>query len=400
MTMRRIVFGACAAAFAAAMPAAAQDNLIRVGVSIRMISEDGLRIGQMLVDQFDDVNKQGGFNGRKVEVTLLNDECKADKGVANAIKLVSERKVHVLVGSTCSSVSLPIVDITARAGVPQVVPSSTAVDVTKKKSAWVFRVPISERFYNAVIGKYVGENVGKKVAYMWTTDAASQSFARNMIGYMKQAYGAEPVFQVQTNEQEVDYRSYLLKVKALQPDALALAGTAAEMARMLTQANEVGIPASVVRVASSNASVSTTPQLAGDNIKGLIFSAAFTAFDERPVAKAFVELTKSRYGTPLPDHDFSQSYELVQILKSVLAKTPLTLTEASLAADRTAIRDALANVKDYQGLASGPISFCADATPECRDGNRTPLLIEYTKGGQAFEQKARATITFEPGFGL
>ena len=38
--------------------------------------------------------------------------------------------------------------------------------------------------------------------------------------------------------------------------------------------------------------------------------------------------------------------------------------------DRTAIRDAIANVKGYEGLASGPISFCAAATPQCRDGNK------------------------------
>jgi ABC-type branched-subunit amino acid transport system substrate-binding protein len=401
MKLSRNFPAACALALAcAALPAAAADGVIRIGVTIRMISNDGQRIGQMLTDQFDEANKAGGFNGHKVEVTLLNDECKTDKGVANAIKLVSEYKVHLLVGSTCSSVSLPIVDITARAGVPQLITSSTAAEVTMKKSAWVFRPSISERFYNAVVGKYVGDNVGKKVAYVWTSDAASQSFARNMITYMKQNYGTDPTFQVQATEQEVDYRTYMLKIKDSNPDALSLAGTPEELARMLTQANEVGIPATVARVASSNASVSIAPQLAGDNIKGLIFSAAFTAFDPRPNVRAFVELTKTKYEVPLPDHDFSQAYDLAQILKLVLAKTPLQLTDASLAADRTALRDALANVKDYQGVEAGPIGFCADPTPQCRDGNRTPLLIEYTKGGASFEQTPLKTITFDPGYGL
>jgi branched-chain amino acid transport system substrate-binding protein len=111
-------------------------------------------------------------------------------------------------------------------------------------------------------------------------------------------------------------------------------------------------------------------------------------------------LTKARYGVALPDHDFSQAYDLAQILKMVLAKTPLTLTDASLAADRTALRDALENVKDYQGVDAGKISFCADPTPQCRDGNRTPLLIKYTKGGASFDQTPLATITFDPGYGL
>jgi len=37
-------------------------------------------------------------------------------------------------------------------------------------------------------------------------------------------------------------------------------------------------------------------------------------------------------------------------------------------------------VKNYQGL-SGRITFCADPTPDCRDGNRQPLILRYASGG-------------------
>lgn len=380
--------------------AAAEEQPIRIGVTLRMVSEDGLKIGQMLVDQFNDVNKAGGINGHKVEVTLLNDECKADVGVQNAIKLITETKVDLLIGSTCSAVTLPIVDVTARAKVPHITPSSTAVPITMKKSAWVFRVSISERFYKAVVGKYVSENLGKKVAYIYTTDLASKSFAQSMIGYMKDTYKVDPVFSVQVSENNNDYRSDFLKMKSLKPEVIAMSGVPVEMARMLAQANEVGIPASVPRVAQSNAGVSTTPNLAGDNIKGLIFSFGFTPFDDRPVAKKFVELTKTRYGVALPDADFAGAWDLAQIVKAALTKAKLKLTPDSLASDREAIRDALASTTDYRGLAAGPISFCADPTPQCRDGNRTPVLVQYTQGGKDYAQKVIAKVTFDKDFGL
>ncbi|MEA2947088.1 MAG: branched-chain amino acid transport system substrate-binding protein, partial [Alphaproteobacteria bacterium] len=78
----------------------------------------------------------------------------------------------------------------------------------------------------------------------------------------------------------------------------------------------------------------------------------------------------------------------------------LTLTDASLKADRTAIRDALANIKNYSGLASGPINFCAEPTPQCRDGNRAGILVEYIKGGKDFDTRILARVSFEPDFGL
>jgi len=51
-------------------------------------------------------------------------------------------------------------------------------------------------------------------------------------------------------------------------------------------------------------------------------------------------------------------------------------------------------------LASGPINFCADATPQCRDGNRTGILVEYTKGGKDYDMAVLARVSFEPDFGL
>ena len=49
---------------------------------------------------------------------------------------------------------------------------------------------------------------------------------------------------------------------------------------------------------------------------------------------------------------------------------------------------------------AGPINFCADPTPQCRDGNRTPILVEYVKGGKEYEMKQLTTVTFESDFGL
>jgi len=78
----------------------------------------------------------------------------------------------------------------------------------------------------------------------------------------------------------------------------------------------------------------------------------------------------------------------------------LKLTDASLAEDRTTIRDAFAGIHDFQGVVPGKVSFCTDPTPQCRDGNRTPILVEYTKGGKDYEMKQLATVTFDPDFGL
>ena len=84
---------------------------IRIGITMRMVSENGQKYGQMMMDEIDMINKAGGINGNQIKATLMNDECKSDKGVANANKMIFQNKVHLVVGSSCSSVTLPIVEV-------------------------------------------------------------------------------------------------------------------------------------------------------------------------------------------------------------------------------------------------------------------------------------------------
>ena len=373
---------------------------IRVGITMRMISENGQAYGQMVMDEIKGINDAGGINGNMIEATLMNDECKSDKGVANANKMIFQEKVHLLIGSSCSSVTLPIVDVTAKAGVPQMVPHSTNSKITQKGSEWVFRIPVSGRYYGGVNAKYVGENIGTKIAYICAADAASVGDCANMEKQMSARFGAEPAYRADVQEKEVDFRSHMQKIKSMDVDGILVAALAETMARALVQSYEAGIGEDVRRIGSSSASNAPVPKIAGDAAKGVFFTAAYAAADNRPIAKLFNEMTRQRYGIHAPDHDFSQAYDLVRIMEIALNNADLDLSDGALAADRTAIRDAIANVEGYEGLASGPISFCAAPTPQCRDGNRTAVLIGYTKGGENFETEVLARVTMEPDFGL
>ena len=73
---------------------------IRIGITMRMVIENGQKYGRMMMDEIDIINKAGGINGNKIVATLMNDECKSDKGVANANKLISQKKVHLVIGSS------------------------------------------------------------------------------------------------------------------------------------------------------------------------------------------------------------------------------------------------------------------------------------------------------------
>ena len=371
---------------------------IKIGVSFRMLSDVGYKHGELIKDTVEEWNSAGGINGEKVDLILYNDECKSEKGVANATKLAYQDKVHVIIGSSCSSVTMPMVPVITKAGVPQIIPHSTSSKITLTGSEYIFRVPVSSRFYKIVQGKFTAENSGKKIAYIYVPDQASSDFAKSMIKFMKDEYGVDPVYEAQAGEKETDFRSYLLKAKATNPDAILCSGLVDETVRCLIQSYEVGIPKSVARIANSVASKVEVPTNAGKAAVGVSYAAAFAASDKRPIAKKFVKKIKDKYGV-VPGHDFSQMQDLLDMLRPALEKAQIKFN-GDLASDRNAVRDSIASITNFTGLASGPIGFCAAGSPECRDGNKTPVMIEYTKGGKNFKTKVAGTVTFNPSAGL
>ena len=108
--MNRVFAGLVATGVGLATTAAFAGD-IRVGITMRMVSENGQAYGQMVMDEIKAINDAGGINGNMIKATLMNDECKSDKGVANANKLIFQENIHLLIGSTCSSVSLSLIHI-------------------------------------------------------------------------------------------------------------------------------------------------------------------------------------------------------------------------------------------------------------------------------------------------
>ena len=224
MKKTNIIFSTLVVAASLLMSTMAQAENIKIGVSFRMLSDVGYKHGMLIEDTVKKWNSEGGINGKKIDLTLYNDECKSEKGVANATKLAYQDKVHVIIGSSCSSVTLPMVPVITKAGVPQIIPHSTSSKITMTGSEYIFRVPVSSRFYKIVQGKFTAEQQGKKIAYIYVPDQASMVFAKEMMKYMKDEYGVDPVYQVQAGEKETDFRSFLMKAKAANPDVIVLSG--------------------------------------------------------------------------------------------------------------------------------------------------------------------------------
>jgi branched-chain amino acid transport system substrate-binding protein len=89
---------------------------------------------------FATVNKQGGINGRKIELRILDDKYDPSLAAANAETLINKDHVFALFQSRGTPQTEAILPVLATNKVPLIAPSTGAVVFHKPVNHWVFNV--------------------------------------------------------------------------------------------------------------------------------------------------------------------------------------------------------------------------------------------------------------------
>ena len=105
-----LAFGAALCALAGTAAAQAEpgltDKTIRIGMFSPM-SGASMNYGFDVINAakmyYDKINKEGGVNGRKIELVVEDDRCNANDLLAAVKKLTEQDQVFLLNGGSCSA---------------------------------------------------------------------------------------------------------------------------------------------------------------------------------------------------------------------------------------------------------------------------------------------------------
>ncbi len=126
-TLPGVVGGGLLALLATVSPVrAADDGPIKIGV----ISEEAAIVGQAISQgaqiAADDINKQGGVNGRKIEIVTYDDHSSAADAVRAYQRAVQQDHVSAVVTTFISEVALAIEPWAARLHMPTITPAAAS----------------------------------------------------------------------------------------------------------------------------------------------------------------------------------------------------------------------------------------------------------------------------------
>ena len=146
---------------------------------------------------------------------------------------------------------------------------------------------------------------------------------------------------------ETDFAAQLTRIKESNPDAIFISALSPDISAILIQGRQVGIPDSVPFILPDLPS--NEIQAAGEAAEGVITFTGWTSTADTSGNQAFIQNYHTKYGIE-PNIFAAQSYAAVYILVAAIAEAQST--------DSTAIRDALANTKDFNTVL-GQFSFDA-----------------------------------------
>jgi branched-chain amino acid transport system substrate-binding protein len=156
----------------------------------------------------------GQLAGRKLEVTLEDNEGLPATALTKARKLVESDKVHMLAGVILSNVAYALVPYIEAQGIPTIYPINSADDLTqRKRPKWLIRTGFSAGGNMHPFGEYTAKTLGyKKVAIV----ALDYAFGWETAGGFHKSFednGGQIVQRIWVPLNVQDYAPYLSQIK-------------------------------------------------------------------------------------------------------------------------------------------------------------------------------------------
>lgn len=381
--MRTVVLGVAAAALllCSVESRAADQDPVKIGAFFALsgpaanIGTPTKLVAQMVVEK---INKEGGINGRRIELVLGDTESEPTQAVMALRKFITLDRVAAVIGPTRTDTGMAVKKQVEAMKIPTVMTVGGDPVILEGKqngmdfgtAKYVFKAPQRS---SVAVSKVLGY-LQKKGLTRIAVISASDGFGKDGLRWLEKLapdYGIEIIGSEQFNPTDVDMKTQLTKLSGLEPQAVVCwtigpAGSivsknhhALDMSAPLVQCH--GLPGpNYIKLAGAAAEGDLMP-----STKLMAWEQLPDSDPQKPVIKEFVHLYNEVYDYdtqyPINTHT-GYAWDAVYLLVNAM--------KAADSTDAEQVRDALENTKDFVGI-SGIFTI----TPEDHNGLGTDSMV-------------------------
>jgi branched-chain amino acid transport system substrate-binding protein len=337
---------------------------IKIGINapltgdIPKVGEGTKFAAEMWLEDIDSKLEIGGKT-YDVELVIEDNESKGESAQAANTKLITQDEVLIIIGPQASKQAVPAGGAANDLQCPMISPWSTNPATTKDRP-WVFRAPFLDPFQGPVVSAFVTEEFGyTKAAVLY--DIASD-YPKGLAEFFKAAWeeangaGSVVAFESFTTG-DTDFSAQLTKIKDSGAEFFFTPQYYNEVPLIVQQAHDLGWDKTIV--GSDSWGSAETVELCGEDCHGLFFSTHYAAAGATGATKEFIDAYNAKHGY-VPDDVAALTWD--SLLLAQQAMQDCGEITGDIAADRTCVRDALAQIKNFQGI-TGEMTFTEDGDP-------------------------------------
>jgi len=329
------------------VPGNAADT-IRVGLSAPITgnyAEFGENFKYAVQMAVDEINAQGGLLDKKVEVVVMDSKGDPKEAATIAQKFVQDKTIVAEIGDFTSTCCLAAAPIYERYGMVQLSPTSSHPDFAPS-GKYMFGIVGTQDAEGPFNVKYIAqEYLGlKSVAVIYINNDWGH-VTKDRFVKAADENGLKVTIEQSFLEGERDYSAILTKIRDTNPEGIYIAAMYNEAALICRQIKKMGWD--VKLLAPSSVFSAKLLELGGDAVEGLVTNTFFALNDPDPRVQAFIAEFRKRAGRD-PNLHAACAYDSMMILADAIRRAGTT--------DRAAIRDALAETKNFPGI-TGSITF-------------------------------------------
>jgi branched-chain amino acid transport system substrate-binding protein len=298
--------------------------------------------------------------GETLKVVVLDDATDPTTGVKDAQRLVTEDKADIIIGSSATPVAIPMADVTAESGTPQL--STAPAGLPPGKDKWFFRLPQSnDVMAYAVVAHMKKQNV-KTVGFLGYTDAYGELWLKAMTAEAAKN-GIKIVATERFARADTSVTGQVLKLTSANPDAILIVASGSGAGMPQKAVMERGYKGKVYQTHA--AATQDLMRTAGKDAEGtFVVSGPATVAEQLPdshpskaAAVAFVQGYEKAYGPGSRNQFAGHAADALTVLEKAV---PVALKKAKPGTPefRAALRDALEGM-GRTVLAHGVLNWTA-----------------------------------------
>lgn len=300
-----------------------EGGIIKIGAAMGLsgycadFGEGELKAIELAIDE---ANKNGGVNGKTIQLTTEDTLCDG-KGTASAVqKLISVNKVDAILGPTWGDSFQSGFPISQKAGVVAISPSTAmeSLEFTGASNDHVYSTWFPQRSEIEFLQQYAVKNGIKEFVVLYENDPFAEMMAK-----LFESEAAKVGIKISHSEETTigasDYRTVITKMKPYPNAAVFISFIAPDVkAKFLKQFKDLGMK----NVVFSSADIENQTLL--DSFPKVLEGVVFGSAKITGNTVDFVNKHKAKFGIEPQGAASGQAYDAANILIAALKKGPIS----------------------------------------------------------------------------